>query len=227
MAFRPRLKICAVTTAADARLVSESGADYCGVLVNVGFSERSLSLEQAREVAAACSIPVVALVCDAGAAAVEEIDRRIAPYAVQLLGRESPDYVRALRPRLRCRIWKALHHPPAPGQARPEEYVEAGVDAFVMDTCDASEGFLRLGGTGKTGDWDRAAELVRGCGIPVFLAGGIGAENLAGALAKVRPYGLDLCSSVESCKGKKDPEKVRRLVEAFRTAVAAIEERER
>ena len=224
MAGRPKLKICAVTNTGDARLVSEAGADYCGVLVDVGFSERSLTLERAAEVAAACTIPVVVLVCDAAPEAVEAIDRRIVPYAVQLQGSESPDYVRALKARLRCQLWKTVHDPPAPGLGSVEEYAAAGADALVVDSSDCSEGFLRLGGTGKTGNWERAAETVRRAGIPVFLAGGIGAGNLAAALAAVRPYGLDLCSSVEAHKGKKDPEKVRRLMETFRAAVAALEE---
>ena len=61
MGNRPRLKICGVTNTADARLVAASGADYCGILVSVGFSERSLSLPQAREVASASAAPVVIL----------------------------------------------------------------------------------------------------------------------------------------------------------------------
>ena len=64
MAYQPRLKICGVSNAGDAGLVAASGADYCGILVEVGFSERSLSLPQAREVAAASEIPVVVLLCD-------------------------------------------------------------------------------------------------------------------------------------------------------------------
>ena len=51
--MRPKLKICGIANKYDADLVSSSGADYCGVLLDVSFSERSLSLNQASEVAAA------------------------------------------------------------------------------------------------------------------------------------------------------------------------------
>jgi len=224
MAYRPRLKICGVTNVADARLVAQSGADYCGILAGVGFSERDLSLEKAREVAAACTVPVVILLCDPTREHVEEVVHEIAPHAVQLLGRESPDLIRALRPRVRCEIWKTLHVPAVEGQASPEDYVRAGVDAFLLDSSDASEGFLRLGGTGTLVDWSRAAELIRRISKPVFLAGGINPENVAQALDQVRPYGIDLCSGVEQSRGRKDPEKVRRLVEAFSAAAAKLEE---
>lgn len=215
---RPRLKICGVTNAADARLVSASGADYCGILVQVAASRRSLSLPAAAEVAAAATIPVVILLCDAPRDLVIEAAGRISPHAVQLHGHESPDYVRDVRPLLRCEIWKALHLPPLPLEARPEDYIAAGVDAFLLDSATVTGGVRSLGGTGTMCDWTLAAEAVRAIPKPVFLAGGITPGNVAEALRRVRPHGIDLCSGVEKVKGQKDPEKVRRLVDAFRCA---------
>ena len=54
--------------------------------------------------------------------------------------------------------------------------------------------------------------------IPVFLAGGINPENVEKAITEVRPYGVDLCSGVEASKGKKDPDKLRNLIENIRSA---------
>ena len=227
MAYRPRLKICGVTNAIDAQIVGQSGADYCGILVDVGFSERSLSLPRARQVAAASSAAAVILMCDPPRELVLNVVREITPHAVQLLGRESPDFIQALRPLVRCEIWKTLHLPAIAGQASPEEYVNAGADAFLLDSSDASEGFLRLGGTGCLVDWGRAADVVRSVKRPVFLAGGINPENVAQALHQVRPYGIDLCSGVERTRGRKDPEKLHRLLEVFAATVSEIEESER
>lgn len=226
MSYRPRLKICGVTSADDARLVAGSGADYCGILIDVTFSERSLSLRQAREVASASTIPVVILLCDPKLEAAQQVAEEIRPYAVQLLGRETPEFLGKLRALLPCRVWKVVHLPAVPGQASPEEYIAAGADALLVDTAESSEGFVRLGGTGKVADWKAAAKLVRTSSVPVFLAGGIHPENVAGALAEVRPDGIDLCSGVEASKGKKDPEKVRTLVHNFKAAEAKIAEGE-
>jgi len=223
VSLRPSLKLCGVTNTEDARLVSASGADYCGVLVNIRFSERSLSLAEAKNVGQAATIPIVILLCDPDMSLAEEVAREIQPYALQLLCRESPDFVKTLKKRVSCRIWKTVHCGTVAGQASPEAYVEAGADALLVDSADASDGTLRLGGTGKVGDWSAVIDLIQRIPIPVFLAGGISPENVEAALLQVRPFGIDLCSGVEAYRGKKDPEKIRALVEHFNAAIAKIE----
>jgi len=215
---QPYLKICGNTTIEDVRLVGASGADYCGILVNVAFSERSLSLQRAVELASESKIPNVILVCDLKIEEIEKVAAEIKPFAVQLLGHESPEFVRELKPGLQCRIWKTIHLPIVSGQASPEEYVKAGADALLVDSVDTSEGFQRLGGTGKVADWKTAAAIVKAVSTPVFLAGGINPGNVEKAITEVRPYGIDLCSGVEASRGKKDSEKLRNLVKNFRSA---------
>lgn len=187
MAYQPRLKICGVTNVDDARLVSSSGADYCGILVEVSFSERSLSLAQARQVASASKIPVVILLCEPQAEMAERVDREIKPYALQLICREPPEFIESLKPRLRCEIWKTIHLPPVAGQASPERYVTSGADALLVDSVDTSERFERLGGTGKVADWKTAATIVSKSPAPVFLAGGINPDNVAKAILDTPP----------------------------------------
>ena len=98
MSYQPRLKICGVTNASDARLVAASGADYCGIVVDVAVSDRSLSPSEAREVASACEVPVVVLLYDPQSSHVEHVVREVSPWAVQLLGSESPELIGALAP---------------------------------------------------------------------------------------------------------------------------------
>ena len=80
-----------------------------------------------------------------------------------------------------------------------------------------------MGGTGRAADWGASADLVRTVPVPIFLAGGIGPDNVERAVLEVRAFGIDLCSGVEASKGKKDPEKVRILVDRFKVAVAKLE----
>lgn len=214
------LKLCGTTNVADARLAR--GADFCGMLVGVDWSERSLTLEQAGQVAEASGTKNVVLLCNPSAAFAEEVARALRPYALQLLCHERPALVSELKELLPCEIWKTVHLPLPDGQAAPEAYAEAGADALLVDSVDLSEGFERLGGTGKVGDWAAVAALKEKIDIPVFLAGGIGPENVADAVRTVRPYGIDLCSGVEMRRGRRDPEKVKRLVRSFREAVAEV-----
>jgi phosphoribosylanthranilate isomerase len=217
--YQPFLKICGVTNADDARLISASGADYCGVLVHVAVSPRSLSLDEAVRVAGAATIPVVVLQRDEDLETVLEVVERIQPAVLQLHGGEPPERVAQVKARWAGQVWKAVHFPAQPGQGAPEDYVAAGADALLVDSVEIRGGVAMLGGTGKVGDWAAAADLVRRTPIPVILAGGIKPGNVAQAVREVRPAGVDLSSGVELIKGKKDPALVKALVENLRNAV--------
>lgn len=73
------------------------------------------------------------------------------------------------------------------------------------------------GGTGKTVDWDRAAEFVMSTELPVILAGGLNPDNAAEAIETVRPYGVDVSSGVEAMPGTKDLGKLKAFIEAVRS----------
>src|SRR5207302_1841536 len=75
----------------------------------------------------------------------------------------------------------------------------------------------QFGGTGKTAPWNLLADFRPG--VPLILAGGLTPENVAEAIRVVRPYAVDVASGVESAPGVKDPDKVRRFIEAARAAV--------
>ncbi len=74
-----------------------------------------------------------------------------------------------------------------------------------------------FGGRGSTVDWDLAAEIVRTCERPIFLAGGLTPENVADAIRHVRPYAVDVSSGVESSPGRKDHVKVAAFITAVRS----------
>jgi phosphoribosylanthranilate isomerase len=76
------------------------------------------------------------------------------------------------------------------------------------------------GGTGRTAPWDLIAEF--SAGVPVLLAGGLTPENVAEAVRRVRPWGVDVASGVESAPGRKDLERVKRFVDAARSAAAGL-----
>ena len=122
-----------------------------------------------------------------------------------------------------CQIWKSLF---LPAHRTPEldidaistemaDFIETGVDALLLDTVDASSGKTRFGGTGRTNDWNLAAELIDRSTVPMFLSGGITPSNVREAITQVRPYGIDLCSGVESAKGVRDSRKLALLMQAL------------
>ena len=103
--------------------------------------------------------------------------------------------------------------------ATAKSFVDAKVDAIVLDTVVSSTGNTkRYGGTGLVGDWDVARELVKAIPTRVFLAGGIKPANVQQAIQQVHPYGIDLCSGVEATPGAKDPQRIDALMKAVRAA---------
>jgi len=89
------------------------------------------------------------------------------------------------------------------------------VDAILLDSGNPSLEVKELGGTGRRHDWSLSRRIVETCGKPVFLAGGLNADNVREAIETVQPFGLDICSGVRT-DGKLDMHKL----EAFFLAVS-------
>ncbi len=212
-----RVKICGITSAADARAASEAGADAIGINFFSG-SPRCCTLAQAREVAGAAQ----AGVCRVGVfvnASLDEIRRAAAEVpldVVQLHGDETPEIIRDLRPLPVMRVFRLQS-----GAEPLSRYLDAchRLQAWprmaLVDAMSAAE----YGGTGKTLDWPLlAAQRKAWRGLPLVLAGGLKPENVAEAIAAVRPWAVDVASGVEESPGRKSVSLVRQFVAAAREA---------
>jgi phosphoribosylanthranilate isomerase len=93
--------------------------------------------------------------------------------------------------------------------------VQQYVDAILLDSGNPKLAIKTLGGTGNTHDWLISRDLVEAVNIPVFLAGGLNAVNVAKAIATVRPFAVDVCSGVRT-GGRLDPEKLDAFISAIR-----------
>ena len=223
---RCSVKICGITSIHDAQLAADAGADYIGVLVDVAVSERTRSATQAAEIANGSPIPTVILLYNRSTSDIQKIVSQVQPFAVQLLGQESPQQVEELKRDGTCEFWKSVYLPAGSPenvdisavQEEMQAYWDAGADFLLFDSVDMSLEKPRYGGTGKTCDWNVAAGLIAKSPLPVFFAGGIRPENVKAAIETIRPHGIDLCSGVEASKGIKDPSKLERLMEQVEQA---------
>ncbi len=219
-----KVKICGTTNTDDALLAAQEGADYFGVVIEVEFSRRSLTVEQAKELFSSPPVPAVALVFQMKEERLDYLIQSLKPFAVQFLSREDPDLIKRLKATYsKVRFWQSVHLPREGAEVDLEEikrvaedYIKAGTDVILFDTVAVLEGKTKFGGTGLTSDWGAVRELINGVKsqVPVLLAGGINPENVAKAIELVEPDGIDLCSGVEAVPGKKDPEKVKALIRA-------------
>lgn len=243
-----RIKICGVTTAADAALVAAAGADAIGLNFVTG-SSRLLDVEQARTVAGAVPPGVITVGVFAGmpAADIRRIVVAVGLDAVQLHGHLSGDGP-AVDPPVRCaelaglKIIRAVRmepagrsgHPPHASGEPPDDPLAAArawlsaaaalgtPPAMVIVDAAVARGTEagRLGGTGATVDW-AALATARPLGPPTALAGGLTPDNVAAAIRASMTAAVDTASGVEAAPGRKDSEKVRAFVAAARAAFEA------
>jgi phosphoribosylanthranilate isomerase len=203
---RVRVKVCGVTTVAQAVACVEAGVDSVGVNL-VASSVRRVDEVLARQVAKAIGdrALVVAVVADMTVPAMLALRERAGVGCLQLHGNEPAASVSALLPHAYKAVRVANEADVAAAEAMPGDYVL--VDAKVEGT---------LGGTGHTFDWS----LVRGLASRrrLVLAGGLTPGNVAAAIASVHPWCVDVASGVESVPGVKDMGKVRAFVQAARGA---------
>jgi phosphoribosylanthranilate isomerase len=221
------IKICGITSVADARMLSDTGIDYMRVLVNVRQSPRSVGVETAAAIVAEATVPVMALTYDHPIDEVLQVARTVRPAGIQLAGTEPESYIATLRDRLDGALWKTVHLPATDaGEGVADELARLinrlsaiGIDRVILDTA-ITKGRRELrGGTGVRCDWPTAALIKQRVNTFLFLAGGITPENVRDAVRQVHPDGIDLSSGVERSRGKKDLALVRRLIEATAASV--------
>jgi phosphoribosylanthranilate isomerase len=217
-----RTKICGITNRNDACTALKCGADYIGIIVDIAGSRRSVPAEAAHEIIAGIDSAVVLM--EGRLETITAVVRRMHPHAVQLIGAYSPEDIHCLKQDCGTLLWMTLYVPPF-GSGASVDLVrsiarlhEAGLDAIVLDTQVPGH----KGGTGRTCDWDTAAEVVRTAALPVFLAGGLTPENVAHAADAVRPFGVDVSSGVEISPGHKDPSAVSRFIKQARSAGCTV-----
>ena len=193
-----KVKICGVTDPANALAAVELGADYLGLNFYPGsprFVDAGRALEIARAVAG--RVPLVGVFVNAPGGQIEEIAGRVGLDLVQLSGDEGPEAVAPFA----GRALKAFRTGALPDR---EEIASYGDLWGVL--IDAPHGSL-YGGTGAAWDYGSAS----GFSGRLFLAGGLGPDNVRRAVETARPWGVDVCSRVESAPGVKDLELLRRL----------------
>jgi len=206
-----RVKICGITTWADARLSVDLGASALGFNFYPP-SPRAISPADAWEIIRRLPpfVEAVGVFVDWPPLVVEALARSLRLTAVQLHGAESPEEVAEMA-RTR-RVIKAVQVGPVFKVAGLSRYRAA--DGILLD------GFAKglHGGTGHTLDWNLARDARRYG--KVILAGGLNPENVAEAIKIAKPYAVDVASGVESRPGRKDPKRLRALFAAVDSASA-------
>lgn len=196
-----RVKICGITNIDDARAAMDLGVDAVGVIF--AESKRRVSEKRAAEISRAVGpwIAVLGVFVDENASEVKRLARECGLSAVQLHGRETPKFVESLEG---LKVLKAFHV----GEGFRPSGVSAyrSADAYLFDTKVPGQ----AGGTGTRFDWGLLAKLRTD--KPIVISGGLRADNVAAAVRRFRPYGVETSSGVEKAPGKKDIKKMKDFI---------------
>ena len=222
-----RVKICGITSADDARLAVEAGADALGFIFVEG-TPRFVAPETAAGIIAQLPpfVTPVGVFWDHAAGHVKAVAEECRLGALQFHGDEKPEDLAGYD----LPIIKTIKLPPASTiEGRPEYRVRESFEVLRYGTV-ASAVLLDTaarwseGGAREPIEWIEAARIVatyRHKPRPrVILSGGLGPDNVTRAIAVVRPYAVDVNSGVELRPGRKDPEKVRRFIARAKAALA-------
>jgi phosphoribosylanthranilate isomerase len=219
-----QIKICGITRAPDAAAVVSAGADAIG-LNFYPKSRRYLRIVDAQNLLSTISIPVtkVGVFVDAAVNEILDTARKLKLEWIQLHGKEPADLLSQIPPTLSI---VSVYRCDARGLSPLADYLAScdrfgrGPDAVLIDAqADGDE----YGGTGRVADWERIArdrEMVGN--VPLILAGGLAPDNVADAIATVRPQGVDVASGVETQPGYKDTTLVQGFIAAAREAFARL-----
>lgn len=200
-----RIKICGITHLKDALTAVDAGADALGFIF-VPDTPRFVNSDQVAAIVAELPpfITTVGIFASKDAAKIKTIADQCRLDAVQLHADVTPEFYRNLDKR----VIKAVRVKDESSLSILSDY---DVDAFLLDTY--VEG--KMGGTGEVFDWNLALRA-KHYG-PIIVAGGLNPDNVAQAVRRVKPYGVDVGSGVESEPGRKDPDKIRKFVNAVKS----------
>ncbi len=199
-----RVKICGITNREDAQAAVAAGADALGFVF--ADSPRRVSAARARQIVDGLPpfITAVGVFVDAAMEQVQQTREQAGLDLVQLHGEEPPEYCERFQGRVLKRFPVYVDDTPKRLRARMQGY---DVRAYLLDPG---------AGSGQTFRWEIAREIE----LPLIVAGGLTAENVAEVVQIVRPYGVDVSSGVEVAPGKKDPDRVAAFVQAVKEADA-------
>ncbi len=213
----PRVKICCIGSVEEAAMAVDAGASALGLVSHMPSGPGVISDELIAEIAATVppAIGTFLLTCRQSVEEIVVQQRACRTNTIQICDHLTHGTHRELKQALPgISIVQVVH---VTGPESVEEAVAAAphVDAILLDSGNQKLAVKELGGTGRTHDWTLSRTIRERVEVPLFLAGGLNAENVAEAIAAVQPFGLDLCSGVRS-RGKLDADKLARFFAAVK-----------
>lgn len=215
--LQPRVKICCISSVSEAKLAMQHGADALGLVGHMPSGPGVITDDLIQEIAAVVPPPIATflLTSEVTAEGIIKHHRKVHTTTIQIVDALTERQYDAIKTELPgIKLVQVIH---VVDEASVAEAIEVApyVDALLLDSGNPNASVKELGGTGRTHNWALSKQIREAINIPLFLAGGLNANNVQQAIQEVQPFGLDLCSSVRTT-GKLDEEKLARFFKAVR-----------
>jgi phosphoribosylanthranilate isomerase len=217
-----RVKICCISSVTEAAIAVRQGASALGLVSAMPSGPGVIAEETIAEIAVTVppGVATFLLTSQRDADSIIAQQRRCRTNTIQLCDAVEPGCHEKLRAALPGIALVQVIHVTGPEAVTEAVSVAANVDAILLDSGNQKLAVKELGGTGRKHDWRISRQIVEAVRVPVYLAGGLNPDNVAEAIAQVRPFGLDICSGLRT-NGQLDEEKVRRFFANIATACSA------
>jgi phosphoribosylanthranilate isomerase len=206
---RPRVKICCIANLDEARLAITYGASALGLVSQMPSGPGVISEEQIAQIAAGVPPPIATflLTSQQDAQAIIAQQRRCRTNTIQICDRLSIGSYRDLKLALPGITIVQVIHVVGPESVDEAIAIAPQVDAILLDSGNPGLAVKELGGTGRRHNWALSRRIREAIDIPLFLAGGLDADNVRQAIEEVGPFAVDVCSGVRA-GGKLDEKKL-------------------
>ena len=215
MNMRTRIKICCISSLLEAKMAIEYGADALGLVGKMPSGPGPIPDWLIAEIVKTIHPPIASFLLTSEQSSEEIIYhiKRVDTNTVQIVDELTTGTYSDIRTALpHLKIVQVIH---VTGEESIDEAVRISpnVDALLLDSGSPKASLKILGGTGNVHNWDLSREIVKAVDIPVFLAGGLHANNVRQAIETVRPFAVDICSGVRT-EGRLDPNKLEAFIKA-------------
>jgi len=194
----PQIKICCISSIEEAEVAIKYGAAAIGLVSEMPSGPGVISEDLIEEIAAVVppTIDTFLLTSKTNADSIIEQHRKCKTTTLQIVDRVKANVLITLKKELPAiRLVQVIH---VTGEESITEAINVSsfVDMILLDSGNQKLKVKKLGGTGRTHDWTISRKIRDGVSVPVYLAGGINANNVLDAVKEVEPFGIDLCSGV-------------------------------
>ncbi len=207
--MKPRIKICCISSPDEARLAVSFGASALGLVGNMPSGPGVIDDDLIHTIARIVPPPIGTFLLTSETTAKDIIahHQRTLTNTIQLVDALQDEAYETLRNALPMIKFVQVIHVLDESSVDEAVRIAEHVDALLLDSGNPNLAVKELGGTGRIHNWNLSRRIVEQARVPVFLAGGLNANNVQAALEQVQPFGLDLCSSVRT-HNQLDPHKL-------------------